>query len=363
MITEHSFKIIDALIKQGRSFVLWRIPGEDYIHFGMQTAGAPDLLYDIQDLNGVRGFVFSPFHISVEHPIVVIRPDCFDLPDDILECPQEMIEVVTHDVPPFLTEEEEKRKYQYSFFQFCDPLLKGVQDKLVLSRSKTIRRNAELSPSKSFFKACNRYLYSYVYLLHTPQTGTWMGSTPEILLAREGNIWQTVALAGTQRLVDGELPSKWNCKNSEEQQLVASYIRHQLNSLNIHPEEKGPYSVRAGDLSHLKSVFKFAMQDTHMLGDILNLLHPTPAVCGLPKEDAFHFVLENEGYDRSYYSGFVGWLSPTGQTDIYVNLRCANIHSDSYTLFAGGGLLPSSELEEEWNETEDKMKTMQNILE
>ncbi|HBK29014.1 MAG TPA: isochorismate synthase, partial [Parabacteroides sp.] len=102
---------------------------------------------------------------------------------------------------------------------------------------------------------------------------------------------------------------------------------------------------------------------TRMLGDVLSLLHPTPAVCGLPKEDAFRFIIEKEGYDRSYYSGFVGWLSPTGQTDIYVNLRCVNIHPDTYTLFAGGGLLASSDLEDEWEETIDKMKTMQNILE
>ena len=363
MITEDSCELIDALIKQGRSFALWRVAGDDCLHFGMQTYGSPELLYDISDLNGRTGFVIAPFQISSKHPVVVIKPDCLDLPEDILESPQDMIEVLAHEAPVVLTEQEEKKQYESAFCLFSRPLLKGTQDKLVLSRSKTVKRRRGLSPANSFFKACKRYIYSYVYLLHTPVTGTWMGSTPEVLLAGKGKDWQTVALAGTQRLVDGKLPAKWDSKNCQEQQLVASYIRHQLAALNIHPDEKGPYSVRAGELSHLKSIFKFALPDTRMLGDVLSLLHPTPAVCGLPKEDAFRFIIEKEGYDRSYYSGFVGWLSPTGQTDIYVNLRCVNIHPDTYTLFAGGGLLASSDLEDEWEETIDKMKTMQNILE
>ena len=97
------------------------------------------------------------------------------------------------------------------------------------------------------------------------------------------------------------------------------------------------------------------------MGDLLKLLHPTPAVCGLPKEEAYRFILDNEGYDRSYYSGFIGWLRPEGRTDLYVNLRCMNVKEDSLTLYAGGGLLASSELDDEFQETEKKMQTMQNL--
>ena len=74
------------------------------------------------------------------------------------------------------------------------------------------------------------------------------------------------------------------------------------------------------------------------------------------------FILENEGYERRYYSGFVGWLDPEGVTDIYVNLRCMEIRSDEAKLYAGGGILTSSDILSEWEETGDKMKTMKNIL-
>ncbi len=363
MINENSYKILDSLIKQGRSFAIWRIPGEETIHFRMQTFGNPDLLYDFTELNGRSGFVIAPFQITDKHPIVLIQPDCLDLPEDILETPQDMIEVFPHEVPDVKSDEEMRDEYDACFRHFQNPLLRGIQDKLVLSRAKTLPKNPTFSPGKAFFQACKRYIYSYVYLCYTPQTGVWIGGTPEILLAGEGEKWQTVALAGTQRLREGKLPHAWDQKNWQEQQLVATYIRRQLASLKIETKEKGPYSAQAGNLAHLKSDFNFTLPSNDNLGEIIQLLHPTPAVCGLPKEDAYQFILDNEHYDRSYYSGFIGWLAPAGKTDLYVNLRCANINPDTYTLFAGGGILASSVLKEEWNETEDKMATMRNLFE
>ena len=91
-------------------------------------------------------------------------------------------------------------------------------------------------------------------------------------------------------------------------------------------------------------------------------LHPTPAVCGLPKEEAYRFIIDTENYDRSYYSGIIGWLAPEGDTTLYVNLRCMRIDKDTATLYAGGGILPTSEAESEWEETQHKMDTMRNIL-
>ena len=168
---------------------------------------------------------------------------------------------------------------------------------------------------------------------------------------------------GTQSpLLDGKLPQEWDDKNRQEQDYVASYIRRQLLSLGIHSTEKGPYPAYAGALSHLKTDFHFSLKDNRNLGDLLKVLHPTPAVCGLPKEEAYRFILENEGYDRKYYSGFIGWLDPEGRTDLYVNLRCMHIEDEQLTLYAGGGLLSSSELNDEWQETEKKLQTMRRIL-
>lgn len=362
MITKEYSKIIDELIRQNRSFAIWRVPGDETIHFRMQSSGSACLLTSLEELNGRSGFVIAPFHISQAHPVVLIQPDCFALPESLPTALSDTETVPVDSSDYLLTEEEEKKNYADRFTAFMDPLHKGIQDKLVLSRKHVIGREACFSAGRTFEAAVQRYIYSYVYLCHTPQLGTWMGSTPEILLSGKQGQWQTVALAGTQPICNGRIPQQWDDKNWREQQLVAFYIRRQLASLGITPEEKGPYAIRAGEVSHLKSDFQFQLSDNRTLGNLLSLLHPTPAVCGLPKREAYRFILEQEGYDRSYYSGFIGELNLEGKTDLYVNLRCMQIGPTTCTLFAGGGLLASSVIESEWQETNDKLETMGRLL-
>lgn len=364
MISEETnkYQIIDTLIRQDRSFAIYRIPGEEEPRFVMQVSGSARLLYTFEELNEQQGFVIAPFRISRECPIVLIRRDYSTLPDssqtDYIRMDLEL-HPKENEIP---SERKTKDNYTHCFDSFIKPLQEKTLDKLVLSRSLTLDRKSSFSPAKAFYNACKQYIRSYVYLCHTPETGTWLGGTPEIILSGEKGEWHTVALAGTQPLRNGELPTYWNEKNKWEQQLVSNYIHDQLNSLGIQSTMEGPYPARAGALCHLKSDFRFKLDSNSKLGSLLNLLHPTPAVCGLPKEKAYRFILEHEGYDRRYYSGFIGWLNPEGRTDLYVNLRCMNITPDTSTLYAGGGLLSSSELNDEWQETEAKLQTMQSLL-
>ncbi len=362
--------VVDTLIRKNRSFALWRIPGESP-RFAMQTSGSARLLYHIEDLDEQSGFVIAPFHVSEQHPIVLIRPDIQELPsDEETKVPCRGNKSSMPRKQKFHAEEIKvpcrgnlKEDYSYRFNSFIEPLRQKQFEKLVLSRSQTIPASkADFSPAAAFHKAIRRYKYSYVYLCHTPTTGTWLGCTPEIILAGEKGEWHTVALAGTQPLQNGELPAEWDDKNRKEQEYVAFYIRKQLQALGIEPAETAPAPVRAGELSHLKSDFSFSLPDNKKLGKLLKRLHPTPAVCGLPKEETYRFIRKNEGYDRSYYSGFIGWLNPDEKSNLYVNLRCMNILSDAFVLYAGGGILASSETESEWLETEAKMQTMMHLI-
>lgn len=362
MSSEETSEVIDSLIRQGRSFAIYRIPGEKDPRFVMQSSGSARLLYSIEELNGQTGFVIAPFRVTLDCPIVLIRRDLTEvpavLPMDSIRMDLEFHPNGTENPSEWKTESD----YIRCFDSFIKPLQEKKLDKLVLSRSLTQNRLSGFSPAKAFYKACQQYTRSYVYLCHTPQTGTWIGGTPEIILSGEKGAWNTVALAGTQPLQNGELPTYWDEKNKREQQIVATYIHDQLTSLGIDSVMEGPYSARAGALCHLKSDFRFTLRENNKLGNLLNLLHPTPAVCGLPKADAYRFILDHEGYDRRYYSGFIGWLNPEGRTDLYVNLRCMHIEDKILTLYAGGGLLSSSELNDEWQETEDKLQTMKALL-
>ena len=104
------------------------------------------------------------------------------------------------------------------------------------------------------------------------------------------------------------------------------------------------------------------------MGNLLNALHPTPAVCGMPKTATRNFIMHNESAPRDYYSGFAGTLNPDGDTNLFVTLRCMkiaqqhNAEPDEYTLYAGGGLLKDSTCQSEWEETESKMNTMRQTF-
>lgn len=342
--------MIDSLIQQNKSFVLYRLPHEQEIHILVQAKTQPQLLYNIEELNGKKAYVIAPFHVSENHPIVVLNPDTeliLPIPDG-----ESLTSHYNYDYS------EPTEDYKQHFDAFINELKKDRFNKLVLSRDKKIKKENNFSIELAFYTACRKYIHSYVYVFHTPQTGIWLGCTPEILLSRKYDLWNTVALAGTQLQVNGKLPETWDEKNKIEQRWVATYIKDQLLSYGIEASEKGPYTVPAGKVAHLKSEFTFSLEDESRLGSLLKLLHPTPAVCGLPKEAAKEFILGSEGYDRAYYSGFLGWLNPSGKTDLYVNLRCMKIEDDNLTLYAGGGILPSSNLKDEWIETENKLQTI-----
>ena len=156
---------------------------------------------------------------------------------------------------------------------------------------------------------------------------------------------------------------RWSEKNIREQRYVATYMMETLEQFTNKISEEGPYTTRAANLAHLRSDFTFTLSDSHHLGTLLQTLHPTPAVCGIPKREAFDFILRNESSPRRYYSGFQGPLQPEGETHLYVSLRCMMINGGHYALYAGGGLLKDSVEESEWQETEAKLNTMRNVLE
>ena len=183
-----------------------------------------------------------------------------------------------------------------------------------------------------------------------------------------------MALAGTMKLcgdmLDFDTPGAhtsaddivWSEKNRFEQRYVADYIAESVGRLSADVASSAPYTARAGDLVHLRTDFRFTLADGRVIGRVIDALHPTPAVCGMPKQQTFDFIMDNEQMPRDYYSGFAGPMGIDGQTSLFVALRCMRIAGRSLSLYAGGGLLADSREEDEWNETEAKMETMKKLF-
>ena len=253
------------------------------------------------------------------------------------------------------------QKHLQTYFSFFE---KNNIKKAIYSRIKKTELPKDFDLISFFRKIENAYPKAFVYIAYLPNIGLWAGASPERLLEYNNGIAKTVALAGTQKIQEG-IPAEnldWGQKEIEEHQMVAEYISNQIkkNHLKlIHKSE--PYTSAAGRMAHLKQNFEFQIKK-EQLSSFLNDLHPTPAVCGLPKAKALNLIYATEPYDRAYYAGYLGMVEKNSDVNFYVNLRCMKIYNSSASLFVGGGITASSIPKKEWEETELKAKTLLNIL-
>ncbi len=241
--------------------------------------------------------------------------------------------------------------------------------KVVVSRTAARPLPAAFDPAVVFAALCARYPHAFVSLVAIPGVGTWLGATPEVLLTLDNAALTTMALAGTQRRpVDLPLASvTWGQKETTEQDMVSAYVRGFFWDAGVmHVQESGPHTVAAGSVVHLQTLFRVELPEAERLAlanRVLDELHPTSAVCGMPKHQALAFILAHEGYDRSFYSGFLGPVHIQGESSLYVNLRCMQLGDTSAHLYVGAGITADSQPQAEWRETELKAETMLAVLE
>lgn len=356
-------------------FALYRLPREQQVTLVAQTEGEPMELPSLDALNGRSGFVVAPFSITPSEPLLLIRPDlvrAFQEPEEA-KCAiyDSKVSHLRFKSVPFRNVKwhtyDERAAYTEDFGRFHRCLEEGSFRKIVLSRCSEVLRTADVEPLDLFCKACSLYPRMFISLVSTAKSGLWLTATPEILLEGRDDAWRTIALAGTMKLQDDDLKGegenvRWSTKNIQEQRYVATYLKECLEQIADNIREEGPRTVRAANLVHLRSDFTFTLLNNARVGDVLQMLHPTPAVCGLPKQETYHFIAENEHTPRLYYSGFMGPLNLKLQTSLYVSLRCMQITADNYRMYAGGGLLKDSVEEQEWQETEAKLETMRQCI-
>lgn len=340
------------------AYAIYRLPHEDHATLITQSVGEPMELHSLTELNGKQGFVVAPFEVKADQPVVLIQGKT-----ETIALSNEQL---TADDGKNRLPSDMSNYYKVDFANYHSQLEADKFRKIVLARCADEQMPNGVKPIDLFYRACQLYPRLFIALVDTEKSGCWLTATPEILLDGHGADWRTIALAGTMKLEGDQLDGEgetltWSTKNIQEQRIVATYITECLEQFTGDFREEGPRTVRAANLVHLRSDFTFKLADNNKIGDLLQALHPTPAVCGLPKREAFKFIVKNEHSPRRYYSGFMG---PVAQEDthLYVSLRCMNIDGDVCHLYAGGGLLKDSVEEQEWLETEAKMETMKKLL-
>ena len=209
------------------------------------------------------------------------------------------------------------------------------------------------------------YPAAFVALVSSTVTGTWLVATPETLLHADADAVRTMALAGTQWPDDpGDLSRiAWPDKIVSEQAIVAAEIAAAFEEAGIGDvEQTPPRSVRAANLCHLRSDFRAPPQSPATLADLLRRLHPTSAVCGMPRDAARRIIAEEEAHARGFYTGYLGPCGVEGTTRLHVNLRSARVAGDTAIVHVGGGIVAASDPGLEWQETEEKARTIRRVL-
>jgi isochorismate synthase len=179
------------------------------------------------------------------------------------------------------------------------------------------------------------------------------------LVKSDNKTIETVALAGSMAFSD-ELV--WGEKEKQEQQFVSDYILEKLKKSGLkNIESSSPYTIKAGKLAHIKTDIKAEIGNLKF-SDIAQVLHPTPAIGGLPKHKALTLINNTENHKRAYYCGYLGFENLNNENHFWVNLRCMQLINDKFAIYVGGGLTKDSIPEKEWEETTLKSSTMLEVL-
>lgn len=304
-----------------------------------------------------EGFVFSPFVEGEYKTIWMYVNECEYLTTNFKESNNQENNKTTANTE---LARDSKEKHLKIVEKAIDKLCSGELKKVVISRSE-LQDFKKKEPLEWFNKVCNLYPNTFCYCWFHPKVGMWLGATPETLISLSQNHFKTMALAGTLPF-QGTENVVWGAKEKEEQQMVVDSIIKGLTPVSKGLEIGKTVTQKAGELLHLKTSISGELTVSNNLKVLIEELHPTPAVCGLPKKISKKFILDNENYNRSYYTGYLGSFSPEKVTHLFVNLRCMQIHEETVQIYVGGGITALSNAEAEWEETVSKSLVIKEVL-
>ena len=317
-----------------------------------------DSLFFVDDFSE-KGFVFAPFDNQQKAILFPINNSEF-ISEDL------SFDAIKFKEKDFCNNDSSQEQHIKLVDKTIEEISNNGLKKVVISRKEDLEIS-DFNLIKTYQKLLQTYQNAFVYVWFHPKIGLWLGATPETLLNIENNTFKTMSLAGTQ-VYENTKNIVWKSKELEEQQLVTDFIESQLTGISSNLKIDKKETIKAGSLLHLRTKVTGELNENSTLKTLIRALHPTPAVCGLPRGNAKKFILANELYSRSFYTGFLGELNlqknkiETENSSLFVNLRCMNILDDNVSLFVGGGITKDSIPKNEWEETVSKSKVMKRVL-
>lgn len=357
---------LNLCLEKNLTFAAYRLPETADKKIIVQKNPVSEKVNIDTNLFEKKGFLISPFVMNSDNSSYLIAPDIVITQDG------EQFYSILNAFPPVEHDTNEnisdlivdKEEYLLQVEEILNEISKGSFKKAVISRTKVVEGNYRSKISHIFDLLCTSYPNAFVYIFNVAGQ-LWIGATPEPLICSHSNELVTVSLAGTKEYSETNLNiDAWSNKERVEQEYVTYFIENALQKFNITGYKKsGPYTKKAGNLLHLRTDFTLNLHCINgQLGDLLNELHPSSAVCGLPKYETMDFIRNLEKHNRGYYSGFLGPLNLDERIQLFVNLRCMQVMKHRLVLYVGGGITSDSVPGDEWTETEIKADTLLSII-
>lgn len=326
-----------------KAFASYRLPGEKNF-YTIYTEQLPQIVDEIDVLSENRFYISSFDNKTISF-----------IPFDNILINE------TFDYNPIINRHHTNETKRYQFIKQVELAVKKIKQnefqKVVLSKIKKQEKPKDFNWQNLFLNLINEYPNAFVYCYYSELTGFWMGATPELFLQKNNGGFHTVALAGTKKIDE-----EWTPKEKEEQLFVTDFItksiREKSKKLDISPV----HDIEIGAIKHLETNIDFDLYLDEDINQIIPIINPTPAVCGTPQEEAYHFISHIEEHDRSFYTGLIGPVGVQDQTDLFVNLRCMQVDEEELFFYAGCGITKNSNPIDEWNETEDKIKVLSQFI-
>lgn len=271
--------------------------------------------------------------------------------------------------PASITSDPSGDHYRQGVSQLVTHFGHSKLDKAVLSRALDVEAKDHIDRFSLLNNLLSINQSGYTFSVQTEDNRYLLGASPELLIAKQGAHIVSNPLAGSRPKADNEAQNQRlsddllaTHKDRHEHALVVDEIENVLaphcQSLDC---PKIPSVIKTNTMLHLSTCLNGQLSDpsTHVL-QLASQLHPTPAVCGFPRNEAYQAIKLLEGFERGYFTGMVGWCDAEGNGEWVVTIRCAEVNERKMRLFAGAGIVDQSNPQAELEETAAKMQTIIN---
>ncbi|OLS19435.1 MAG: Salicylate biosynthesis isochorismate synthase [Candidatus Heimdallarchaeota archaeon LC_2] len=241
-------------------------------------------------------------------------------------------------------------------------------EKLVLANSKILQLSKSINIGNCLDYLLKNYSEAYIFALEIEESNIFISATPELLVHKSNGKLISDAIAGSRprgigydedlKLENDLLLSK---KDRKEHKFVVEQIIKKLTDAGLQKiKTNEPYVVKLKNIQHLKAEINADCDKS--LPELIQILHPTAAVGGVPSEQALHNIIILENMDRGWYASPVGWITCEDSGKFVVAIRSALVKDLKVVLYAGAGIVSDSDADAEWKEIGVKFEPMMKAL-